>query len=127
MFLTNQVLCKAFLEMALVSKDPELIRQETDACNANPMSMQLARKGHTVSFVHGTQIHRSAGAYCPIAFSLQPDLHLKVPGLVDYFFSIFHCRCKAYYRQVRNATDAEIAACSKLRVLLIRGPDFVVL
>ncbi|CAL1147097.1 unnamed protein product [Cladocopium goreaui] len=61
-------LTKAFLEMALVSKDPELIRQETDACNANPMSM-----------------------------------------------------CKAYYRQVRNATDAEIAECSKLRVLLIRG------
>lgn len=30
-------------------------------------------------------------------------------------------RCKAYYRQVRNATDAEIASCSTLPILLIRG------
>eukprot|EP00434_Breviolum_minutum_P002664 symbB.v1.2.002353.t4/scaffold121.1/size317807/17 len=58
----------AFLKMAIHSEDPELIKQEADACNANPMYM-----------------------------------------------------CKAYYRQVRNATDAEIASCSTLPILLIRG------
>eukprot|EP00913_Durusdinium_trenchii_P015979 g15017.t1 len=32
-------LTKAFLQMALASNDPELIQQETDGCNANPMYM----------------------------------------------------------------------------------------
>ncbi len=31
---------EAFLKMAIQSEDPELIKQETDACNANPMYMQ---------------------------------------------------------------------------------------
>ncbi|CAK9015599.1 unnamed protein product [Durusdinium trenchii] len=58
-------LTKAFLQMALASNDPELIQQETDGCNANPMYM-----------------------------------------------------CKAYYRQVRNVSDDEIAKC--------RGQDGIV-
>ncbi|CAK9015588.1 unnamed protein product [Durusdinium trenchii] len=61
-------LTKAFLQMALASNDPELIQQETDGCNANPMYM-----------------------------------------------------CKAYYRQVRNVSDDEIAKCRSLPSLLIRG------
>lgn len=31
---------EAFLKMAIHSEDPELIKQEADACNANPMYMQ---------------------------------------------------------------------------------------
>ncbi|CAE7199873.1 ABHD8 [Symbiodinium necroappetens] len=59
----------AFLKMALAdSCDPELRKQEEDACNANPMYM-----------------------------------------------------CKAYYRQVRNATDVELNACVDMPALVIRG------
>jgi len=63
----------AFLKMGLSpSCDPELRKQEEQACNANEMYM-----------------------------------------------------CKAYYRQVYNVTDAEIAACGDVPVLVIRGADDV--
>ncbi|CAE6970108.1 ABHD8 [Symbiodinium natans] len=61
----------AFLKMALAAScDPELRKQEEDACNGNPMYM-----------------------------------------------------CKAYYRQVRNATDADVAACQGLPALVVRGAE----
>ncbi|CAE7838361.1 ABHD8 [Symbiodinium sp. CCMP2592] len=60
---------EAFLKMALAdSCDPDLRKQEEDACNANPMYM-----------------------------------------------------CKAYYRQVRNVTDAELSTCVDMPTLVIRG------
>ena len=102
---------EAFLKMAIHSEDPELIKQEADACNANPMYMQPVPRNRK-RMEKGMNNESWDIIICYLRCST---------GVSCCLMLYSRLRCKAYYRQVRNATDAEIASCSTLPILLIRG------